>query len=121
MKTKLLLSSLSFTAFKLTSAIERGYLNKITFDEIYQGIESGDLLSYLEEKLAIDLSIINRVPDQKQGFIEVMQEIAGGYKGREENKLALKNCGLCLLLAFCIEAMQQFFWDTSFYMREEKD
>lgn len=115
MQTRLSLSALGCAAIELTSAIEHGHLNEITFDDIYRQIENGRLVPFLEDRLGddIDLSLIS--PDQEQGqyLIAVLNEVAGGLHGRERKKLGVESCGLCLLLAFCIEAMQQCYWDTT--------
>jgi hypothetical protein len=114
METKLRLSSLSAMAFELTSAIDHGFIDEFSFDEIYKEIESGRLIAFLKERLgdAVDLSILEKNPEQNASFIELMQRTSNVLSGQERRKLGIEKHGLCLLLAFCIEAMQHpYNWD----------
>jgi hypothetical protein len=108
METKLRLSTLSIVAFNLVSAIDHGFLEKITFDEIYREIESGNLIAFLKSQLgdSVDLSLVTADTVQGRRFIEALQRLPNVLAGNERRKLGVENSGLCLLLAFCIELMQ---------------
>ena len=97
-------------AFEITSAIDHGFIDAISYDEIYKEIKSGRLITFLKEKLgdAIVLSHLKGNPGQERCFIEVMQRIANVAVGSD---FGIEKHGLCLLLAFCIEAIQSKQWD----------
>jgi len=107
MKTKLRLSTLSFAAFNLTAALDKGLIHKITFDELYREIENGNLIKFLEERLDdYDWSLFGPEFDQGPAFVEAIQRVAEVLKGRERRKMGIQYSGVCLLLSFCIEVMQ---------------
>jgi hypothetical protein len=111
MENELWLSTLGITAFNIVRAIEQGFLNKITFEEIHREIESGQLIAFLEEKLKtvdLDFSVLKSDNGQGRAFIEVMQRIANATTGSD---FGVEKCGLCLLLALCIEAMKSRDWN----------
>jgi len=51
MPGKLSIFTVTFAARNLTSAIDHGFFDRITFDELYREIENGNLITFLEEKL----------------------------------------------------------------------
>ncbi|MGV8125848.1 MAG: hypothetical protein ACP5PV_01380 [Methanothrix sp.] len=106
---KLFLSHLTMVISEMAVAIEHGYLGKVSFAEIYQGIENGNLISFLKERLGdtVDLSLV--MPDQDQGrlFIDAMRYVVPGLEGRERRKTGIEKCGLCLLIVLCVEAVRQ--------------
>ncbi len=106
---KLLLDSVSYLAFNLVSAIDHGYINSFTFDDIYQGLDNKNLLHKLEEKLGdtIDLSLLTK-SEQGKLLVECLSGVAINLKQRERRKFGVESCGLCLLMAFCLEIMQSF-------------
>ena len=107
METKLRLSTLSFAAFNLTSALDHGLIDKITFHELYRETESGNLINFLKERLGdFDWSLFGPEFDQGPYFVEAIQSVAEVLKGQERRKIGISNSGICLLLSFCIEVMQ---------------
>ncbi len=57
------LSTLSLIGFHINSAIANGHLEKISFQEIYQNLEQGNLLDYLDKKIPgeFDFSLFPQV------------------------------------------------------------
>jgi hypothetical protein len=108
-ENKLYLSHLTLFIPEMTVAIEHGYLGKVSFEEVYQGIEQGNLVPFLKEKLgdAVDLSLIKPEDEQGRLFIEAMRYVVPGLEGRERRKTGIEKCGLCLLIVLCIEAVRQ--------------
>ena len=108
------LTTLSFVAFYVNSAIANGNLESVSFDEIYSGLEKGNLFDFLNDKLPgeFDFSLFESGSEQCIGFHQVLNNVAGVLHGRERRKLGIANSnhGLSLLLAFIIEAMQQRDW-----------
>ncbi|GAA3720568.1 hypothetical protein GCM10022421_31030 [Oceanisphaera sediminis] len=112
MNEKPWLSTLSFIGFYVNSAIANGHADKISFEEIYDGIERGTLLDDLSEKIPgeFDFSLFKSGEEQSVGFHNVMSEVAGGLQGRERRKVGIETSGLHLLMAFILEAMQHQLW-----------
>jgi hypothetical protein len=108
MEQKLRIAPVSSVAFDLITAIDHGFLEEITFDEIYREIESGNLIAFLKNRLGdnVDLSLVTTDTAQGRSFIKVMQRLPDVLRGNERKKLGVEKSGLCLLLAFCIEVMQ---------------
>jgi len=108
------LSTLSFVGFYVNAAISKSHLDSVSFDEIYTGLEQGNLFQFLDKKIPgeFDFSLFKPNSDECIGFHQVLNNIAGGLQGRERRKLGLDNSshGLSLLLSFIIEAMQQEDW-----------
>ena len=108
------LSTLSFVGFFVNGAISKGYLDSVSFDEIYKGLEQGNLFQFLETRMPgeFDFSLFEQNSDQHIGFHQVLNNIAKGLQGRERRKMGLSNSshGLSLLLSFILEAMQHKDW-----------
>ncbi len=106
MPGKLSIFTVTFAARNLTSAIDHGFFDRITFDELNREIENGNLITFLEEKLnGGDWSLVGPVFDQGPLFVEAMKQRAVRFKNYE-HEIGIHNSGTCLLLAFCIEEIQ---------------
>ena len=120
MTAKLRVSSVAWAAFNLTSSLDHGPVVQITIDEIRKEIKDGSLIAFLNEKLSnYDWSLFGPEFDQGSPFVEAMQFEADVFEGREGRKLGIRNSGICLLLAFCIEAMQQLDGDKNYYQKSK--
>ena len=133
------LSYLSYFIFNLNGAVDTGKYQNITIEEVEKHIEKRDLLRYLEKRLRddIDLSLIIPIEDlgvpddvadgkewiktqvalSKQAasteaeLIEGLQRILDAYGGEERRRWRVQNSGLCLLIAWTTELIQQKEWD----------
>jgi hypothetical protein len=105
MTERLRLTTLSIVAFELNAAIDQGLIDKFSYDEVYEKIADGSLIVFLRERLgdAIDISLLEHDPEQSTLFIELLQRTANCVTGSD---FGVEKHGICLLLAFCIEAMQ---------------
>lgn len=105
MTERLRLSTLSLMAFELNVSIDQGLTDKFSYKEVYEKIEDGSLIAFLKERLgnAIDISLLEHDPEQSALFIELLQRTANCVTGSD---FGIEKHGICLLLAFCIEAMQ---------------
>ena len=95
METKLRLSTLSFAAFNLTSALDHGFIDKITFDELYRETESGNLINFMQCHIARmqdhDVTLSNRFIWQRfEEHIHLAKEIIFTcYYNRNETETVL--------------------------------
>lgn len=112
MKNKPRLSSLAFLGFSINMALENGYANAISFDDVYTSLNNKTLLEDLETKIPdfFDFSLYPKGSEENQYINEVLDYIAGGLQGRERRKVGIEKSGLNLLLAYILEAMQQKDW-----------
>lgn len=87
------LSILSFLGFQVNAAIEERHGNKISFSDIYKGLEERNLFELLNEKLPgiLDISLFlgsneEAYLEQCNGVLNALSDAASGMKGRERKK-----------------------------------
>ena len=105
-------SNLTLLILQLNSAIDTGNHRGITIEEVKQHIDDGDILEYLNTRLGndIDLSLLLH-PDyglrEGRAITTALQSLRGAYGGNEGRKWGVKNSGLCLMVAWVNEMVQQ--------------
>lgn len=104
------LSSLTLLGFRVNSTIANGHADAVSFQEIYDNLQKGTLLEYLNKKIPGEFDLFPRGSEQCVALNHVLNEVAGGLRGRERRKVGIEKSGLHLLLAFILEAMQQQQW-----------
>lgn len=104
------LSSLTYLILELNAAIDTGLYQDISLEEVKDHIESRDLFPWLKKRLGkdIDLSLLD--DGRGQEIAEHLEQIRGGYAGNERRKWGIEHSGLCLLLAWVNELVQQREW-----------
>lgn len=112
MENKPRLSSLTYLGFCINMALEKGYGNTMSFDDVYKSLENNTLLEDLETKIPdfFDFSLYPSGSEQNRYLNEVLAYAAGGLEGRERRKVGIEKSGLHLLLAYVLEAIQQKDW-----------
>ena len=80
--------------------------------DIKREIRKGTIFEFLQEVTGddVDLSIImngTTYPGFKDFYVEYLQRIVDAYSGNERRKWGIENSGLCLLLAWTTEIIQQ--------------
>ena len=111
------LSMLSLLGFQVNKAIEGGHGNRISFNDVYKGLEERNLFELLDEKLpgVLDLSpFLERNEGaflgQRDGLLNALSDAAFGMEENEGKKYGVKSSGLSLLMAYILEAIQQKYW-----------
>lgn len=109
---KVKLTPLTFMASEITHLLDTGKYNHVTIADIKREIRQGTIFEYLKTLAGddIDLSIIQEgttYPGFKDFYVEYLQRIVDAYSGNERRKWGIENSGLCLLLAWTIEIVQQ--------------
>jgi hypothetical protein len=109
---QLRLTSLTFLGFYVTSAIDAGLADRVSFEEIYAGLKSRSLFQDLDRRLpnTFDFSLFPKGSDSEAAMLHALTQAAEGLEGRERRKTGVENSGLCLLLAFIFEAIQHREW-----------
>jgi hypothetical protein len=96
---------LTFLAFGLNSALDSGKYSTVAYREVVDHIESGTIFAFLKDRLGedIDLSLLD-TPKQKV-LLEEWQNLLNVADARR--KFGVENNGLCLLVAYLLEGIQQ--------------
>jgi hypothetical protein len=106
------LTALTLLILELNHLIDSGKYNNISIQDVHAAIEQKRIIPYLKEKTKgdSDLSLYGE-DGPYAGFVEYyheqMYQIFGGYAGNERRKWGVENLGLCLLLAWTNEIIQQ--------------
>lgn len=104
-------SALTLLILHLNALVDSGKYNDISIPDIHRAIEGKRVLRFLKERVGqdIDLSIhlSNTWGDFEAFYEEKLSDIYGGYAGNERRKWGVQNLGLCLLIAWTNEIVQQ--------------
>ncbi|MDD5344567.1 MAG: hypothetical protein PHW12_09125 [Smithella sp.] len=107
------LSPFTLLAMELNAAIDSGKYSSIGIAEVEKHLRDGSIFTFLKEKIGedIDLSLLTSPDSCYPGFVEYyterMDSMVNAYGGNEKRKWGIENQGLCLLLAWTIEIIQQ--------------
>ena len=109
---KLKLTAFTHLILELNSMLDTGRHDTITVAEIRQHIEDGSILRFIRERGGkdIDLSILldaGTYGNFEAFYVSYLQSICGAYAGNERRKWGVENRGLCLLIAWTNEIIQQ--------------
>ena len=111
------LAILTFLGLHVNAAIEKGYGSKISFNDVYKGLEERNLFELLDEKLprVLDLSLFlerneGYSLEQRDGLLNALSHAASGMKGGEISDCGIESSGLSLLMACILKAIQQKYW-----------
>jgi len=108
------LTDLTFLILQLNAVVDEDLHRGIPMDEVQRHIEAGDLFAWLATRFgnSIDLSLYGpgARPEVAAEITEGLNSILGGYQGRERRKWGVENNGICLLIAWVNELVQQRAW-----------
>jgi len=105
------ITSATYLLFAINIALEKDDWKKITFDDVYAHLDSGDLIPFLDAHLkSIDLSLFG--PDEPQGrlLLAALRHVAPWFKERERRKTGIKQNGVCLVIAWIGQVIQCGQW-----------
>jgi hypothetical protein len=105
------LIDLTLLMLGLNHLVDYNFHKDVSIEEAESHIESGDLFEWLDEKFSghIDLSL-HRGRPAAQEITKGLQDLLGGYKGSERRKWGVAHNGICLLIAWVNELIQQRAW-----------
>ena len=106
------LTALTLLILEINHLIDSGKYDNISIDVIYKHLEDGTIFEYLKQTAGqdIDLSLLindSPYPGFKKFYIDNMQSMYNAYGGDERRKWGVEHKGLCLLLAWTNEIIQQ--------------
>ena len=106
------LNRLIYLIFEYNHLLDTGNYQHISINDVHREIESGKILRYIRDigGQEIDLSLILDSKSESEfesKYVEHLQSIYGGNAGRERRKWGVVNNGICLLIAWTCEIIQQ--------------
>lgn len=106
------LTAFTLLVLEINCLIDSGKFNDITIDEVYGWIEGWRVIPALAERAKgeVDLSSYGAGGPYENFcafYHEQMYSLAAGYAGDHRRKWGVENLGLCLLLAWTNELIQQ--------------
>ena len=104
------LINLTYPIIEINAAIDTGKYNDISVDEIKEHIEIGDVFSHISELAGedIDLSLLD--DEVSAEITEALRDILYALGNQARRKWGVENSGLCLLIAWINELIQQRRW-----------
>jgi len=103
------LTSLTYLAFETNAVLDAYPGLDLPFAEIHTAAEENRLIAYLAQRFGDkgDLSFFHVHPEEEAAVNLALAGVAGGLYGRERGKLGVERSGLCLIIAFILEAIQR--------------
>ena len=104
--------ALTFLILQINKLIDKGKYDDISISDIHDAIEALGVLRFLKSRAGSDIDLSLHLDSNAYGnfeefFEEQMESIYGGYAGQECRKWGIENSGLCLVLAWTNEIIQQ--------------
>lgn len=104
--------ALTLLILHINSLIDSGKHSDITIEDIHRAIEGRRVLRFIKERAGGDIDLSLHLDQSPYGNFESYYEdqlnrIYDGYAGQERRKWGIQNSGLCLLLAWTNEIIQQ--------------
>ena len=105
-------SAFTLLILNINSLIDSGKYSDISISDIHHAIEGKRVLRFLKERAGTDIDLSIHLDSTVCGDFESYYEdqlmrIYDGYAGQERRKWGVENSGLCLVLAWTNEIIQQ--------------
>ena len=107
------LNYLTLLILEYNSLIDSGKYDDITISDVHRHIKAGTVLQFIEEQAGedVNVSLHTSASARDQSFEEYyaryLKSIYDAYAGNERRKWGIQNRGLCLLVAWTNEIIQQ--------------
>lgn len=99
-------SYLTLLVLELNAELDTGKYDSIGLDDVKKAIQSETVVPWLRANVpGVDVSLLS--PEDIAVYHNRLARIYGGYAGNERRKWGVQNRGLCLLLAWTNEIVQQ--------------
>ena len=104
--------ALTLIILNVNALIDSGKYADISIDDIHTAIEGKRVLRFLKERAGSDIDLSIHLESDAYGdfetyFEDMFENIYGGYAGQERRKWGVENSGLCLVVAWTNEIIQQ--------------
>jgi hypothetical protein len=98
---------LTLMVLELNHMLDTGKYDNITIDDVYKHINDGTILQFLKERAGNDLDMSARSGDFAQQYVNDLQAIYDANGGDHRRKWGIERKGICLLLAWTNEVLQE--------------
>ena len=109
--SKLTVTAFTLLVMKLNMLLDTGKYDGITIEEMHKHIDDRSVLRWLKETCGDDIDLSSLSSTTYGNFEELysnyLQNMSGGYAGDERRRWGVENRGICFLLAWTNEAIQQ--------------
>lgn len=106
-------TKLTLLILEFSHLLDTGRYDSITVEEVKSHIEDGTILDFLQERAGeglIGLGSFFRIggsTEYAEFYVPYLQSLLHAYGGEEWGKWGIENRGLCLLIAWTNEILQQ--------------
>jgi hypothetical protein len=103
--------ALTLLILQLNKLLDSGECDSISIDEVHAHIDDGTILKFLKErggnKIDLGSHLTNSFGDFEKFYVQHLQSLYDAYAGDERRKWGVEKKGVCLLLAWTNEILQQ--------------
>jgi hypothetical protein len=104
--------ALTLLILKLNSLVDSGKYDDITIREVHKHIKDGTILRFLQARVGADASLRDLLGTEPYGdfqgfYLKELQSLYECHGGNESRKWGVEKKGLCLLIAWTNEILQQ--------------
>ena len=105
------LVALTWLIFQLNHLVDYKLHEEVSIDELHRHIENGDLFEWLGATFEgeIDLSLYREDPSATE-IVDRLQRLLAAYAGAEDRKFGVKHNGICCLIGWTNELIQEREW-----------
>jgi hypothetical protein len=109
------LVDLTFLILGLNHLIDCGVHTRISLNDAKASIRRGDVFAWLKKEFGdeIDVSLYDHNMAARDAISQSWKDLLAAYEGAERRKWGVQNNGICLLLAWTNELIQQRKWHAS--------
>jgi len=102
-------TALTFLILNLNKLLDKGEYDFISIEDIHKHIDNGTIFEFLSNLKGMSLSgyKTGAFGDFETFYTQQLQSIYGAYAGDEQRKWGVERKGLCLVLAWTNEILQQ--------------
>jgi hypothetical protein len=106
------LAELTFLILGLNHLVDSGLHTRVTLADAKEHIRCGDVVPWLRQEFGdeIDLSLYEYHSATRDEISKGWQDLLTAYDGSERRKWGVANNGICLLIAWTNELIQQRKW-----------
>ena len=101
--------ALTTVVFGLNHAVDTGKYDDLTIDEVVSHVGDGTILSFLRDRLGRDIDLSIHLDTSTYGDFNafLVKRLQSHYNAYGTSKVGVENKGLCLLIAWLVEIIQQ--------------
>ncbi len=99
------ITNLTFLAFYLNGALDTGKYANVTYREVADRIEAGDIFDFLGARLAGDIDLSNLDAAKREELTAEWRDMLHAMSGRR--KFGVEKNGICLIMAYVLEGIQR--------------